>query len=127
MGLFDLFAGPDMNVGVQEWKASKGAVLLDVRSADEYGQGHIPGSVNVPVAALVDPAAMTFRGPEEVAARYAAVGADRSKRILLYCGGGIAATLDAFLLHQLGYRDRAVYDASMTEWANDEALPIERG
>lgn len=43
MGLFDLFAGPDMNVGVQEWKASKGAVLLDVRSADEYGQGHIPG------------------------------------------------------------------------------------
>lgn len=24
MGLFDLFAGPDMNVGVQEWKASKG-------------------------------------------------------------------------------------------------------
>ena len=49
MGLFDLFAGPDMNVGVQEWKASKGAVLLDVRSADEYGQGHIPGSVNVPL------------------------------------------------------------------------------
>ena len=36
MGLFDLFAGPDINVGVQEWKASKGAVLLDVRSADEH-------------------------------------------------------------------------------------------
>ena len=33
MGLFDLFAGPDINVGVQEWKASKGAVLLDVRRA----------------------------------------------------------------------------------------------
>ena len=49
MGLFDLFAGPDINVGVQEWKASKGAVLLDVRSADEHGQGHIPGSVNVPL------------------------------------------------------------------------------
>jgi thiosulfate/3-mercaptopyruvate sulfurtransferase len=47
--------------------------------------------------------------------------------MLLYCGGGIAATLDAFLLHQLGYRDVAVYDASMSEWAKDEALPIERG
>ncbi len=43
------------------------------------------------------------------------------------CGGGIAAALDAFLLHQLGYRDVAVYDASMSEWATDETLPIERG
>ena len=59
--------------------------------------------------------------------RAAAVGADPSKRVLLYCGGGIAATLDAFLLHQLGYEDIAVYDASMSEWAKDETLPIERG
>jgi thiosulfate/3-mercaptopyruvate sulfurtransferase len=70
---------------------------------------------------------MTFRAAPEVAATFAAVGADQSKRILLYCGGGIAATLDAFLLHQLGYSDLAVYDASMSEWAKDEALPIELG
>jgi thiosulfate/3-mercaptopyruvate sulfurtransferase len=70
---------------------------------------------------------MTFKAPEVVAASFAAVGADRSKRLLIYCGGGIAATLDAFLLHQLGYRDIAVYDASMSEWAKDETLPIERG
>jgi thiosulfate/3-mercaptopyruvate sulfurtransferase len=86
-----------------------------------------PGSVNVPAAALVDAASLTLKPPEAVAAAFEAVGADPSKRILLYCGGGIAATLDAFLLHQLGYRDVAVYDASMSEWAKDEALPIERG
>ena len=40
-------------------------------------------------------------------------------------GGGIAATMDAFILHQLGYRDIAVYDNSMSEWATDESLPIE--
>ena len=49
------------------------------------------------------------------------------KRILAYCGGGIAATLDAFLLHQLGFTDIAVYDNSMSEWATDESLPIETG
>ncbi len=93
-----------------------------------YGRpGRIPGSVNVPVASVVDPATLAFRPPDEVARIFAAVGADRDKRILLYCGGGIAATLDAFLLHQLGYGDLAVYDASLSEWAKDDSLPIERG
>lgn len=92
-----------------------------------YGRpGRVPGSVNVPVATLVDPATFAFRPPAEVAGAFAAVGADASKRIVLYCGGGIAATLDAFLLHQLGHSDLAVYDASMSEWAKDESLPIER-
>ena len=49
----------------------------------------------------------------------------RDNHVLNYCGGGIAATLDAFMQHQLGYNDIAVYDASMSEWAKDEALPIE--
>ena len=39
----------------------------------------------------------------------------------------IAATLDAFMMHRLGYGDIAVYDASMSEWAKDESLPIETG
>ena len=42
-------------------------------------------------------------------------------------GGGIAATADLFVLHLLGYDDLAVYDASMTEWANDSRLPMEGG
>ena len=93
-----------------------------------YGRpGRIPGSVNVPAAALLDPATLTLRPPAAVAASFAAVGADPGKRMLIYCGGGIAATLDAFLLHQLGYRDIAVYDASMSEWAKDPALPMEQG
>lgn len=95
---------------------------------DRYGRpGRIPGSVNVPALALQKPGTLTLKSPKEVADTFAAVGADASKRILIYCGGGIAATLDAFLLHQLGYRDIAVYDASMSEWAKDATLPIETG
>jgi thiosulfate/3-mercaptopyruvate sulfurtransferase len=32
-----------------------------------------------------------------------------------------------FLLHRLGQDHLALYDASMSEWARDESLPIERG
>jgi thiosulfate/3-mercaptopyruvate sulfurtransferase len=91
-----------------------------------YGRpGRIPGSVNVPAMSLQDPQTLALRPPPAVARQFADAGVDRSKRILLYCGGGIAATLDAFLLHQLGYTNLAVYDASMSEWAKDSSLPIE--
>jgi thiosulfate/3-mercaptopyruvate sulfurtransferase len=129
---------PGLFIGKEEVKAAigdAGACTINALAPDlhrgenpRYGRpGRIPGSVNVPAAALLDPQALTIRPPEAVAASFAAVGADPSKRILLYCGGGIAATLDAFLLHQLGYRDIAVYDASMSEWAKDESLPMEQG
>ena len=68
---------------------------------------------------------MEVLSPEAVAQSFEAAGADPDKRIIAYCGGGIAATLDAFLLHQLGYGDISVYDNSMSEWATDETLPIE--
>ena len=42
-----LFA--DINKGVDRAGRTKGAVLIDVREADEYAAGHIPGAVNVPV------------------------------------------------------------------------------
>ena len=45
--------------------------------------------------------------------------------VLNYCGGGIAASLDAFVLLQLGCDDIEIYDNSMSEWATDDSLPIE--
>jgi thiosulfate/3-mercaptopyruvate sulfurtransferase len=129
---------PGLFIGKEEVREAigdAGACTINALAPDlhrgenpRYGRpGRIPGSVNVPALALVDPASLTLKPPAEVADIFAAVGADPSRRILLYCGGGIAATLDAFLLHQLGYRDIAVYDASMSEWAKDETLPIEQG
>lgn len=123
-------------VGKEEMQAAigdSGACSINALAPDlhsganpRYGRpGRIPGSVNVPVVALQDPKTLTVLPPESVAATFAGVGADKSKRILIYCGGGIAATLDAFLLHQLGYENIAVYDASMSEWAKDPSLPIE--
>lgn len=91
-----------------------------------YGRrGRIPGSVNVPSSSLVDPETNTFLRPGQAAAKFKDAGVDPERRTVVYCGGGIAATLDAFVLHQLGFETLSVYDASMSEWARDNSLPIE--
>jgi thiosulfate/3-mercaptopyruvate sulfurtransferase len=91
-----------------------------------YGRpGRVPGSVNVPAATLVDPASKGFTTLADAAAKFAAQGVAKDKRTICYCGGGISATIDLFLLHQLGHDDITLYDASMGEWAKTESLPIE--
>jgi thiosulfate/3-mercaptopyruvate sulfurtransferase len=93
-----------------------------------YGRpGRVPRSVNVPAASLVDPQTKAFTSLADAAAKFAAAGVAKDKHVIAYCGGGISATVDLFLLHQLGFDDLALYDASMGEWAKDTALPIERG
>ena len=93
-----------------------------------YGRpGRVPGSVNVPAASLLDPQAKTLLPLADAAARFAAAGVTPDRQVIAYCGGGISATVDLFLLHQLGYDDLALYDGSMGEWAPDASLPIERG
>ena len=47
MGFFDLFRQKDINQGLLDFKAVEGAVLLDVRTAEEYRQGHTPDSINI--------------------------------------------------------------------------------
>lgn len=48
MGLFNFFRNTaDINNGVAEYETNDGAVLLDVRTAEEYRNGHIDGSVNI--------------------------------------------------------------------------------
>lgn len=90
-----------------------------------YGRpGRIPNSVNVPAASLLDDSGCLVSA-NNAQQTFNEIGADRSKNVIAYCGGGIAATLDLFLLHQLGYQQLSLYDASMGEWAQDAALPIE--
>jgi thiosulfate/3-mercaptopyruvate sulfurtransferase len=93
-----------------------------------YGRpGRIPGSVNVPAATLFDAKSKDFTSLGDAAARFAAQGVTKDRRVIAYCGGGISATIDLFLLHQLGYDNLTLYDGSMGEWAKDKSLPIETG
>ena len=91
-----------------------------------YGRpGRVPGSVNVPAANLVNAAQKDFTTLSDAEAKFAAAGVSKDKRVICYCGGGISATIDLFLLHQLGHDSLTLYDGSMGEWARDPSLPIE--
>ena len=48
MGFFDFFKQSNINQGIEEYKMTAGAVLLDVRTLQEYQEGHIPERKNVP-------------------------------------------------------------------------------
>jgi thiosulfate/3-mercaptopyruvate sulfurtransferase len=94
---------------------------------NSYGRlGRIPGSVNLPAAHLIDPATGAFLPADELRRRFDAVGA-LDKEVITYCGGGIAASADAFALVMLGHDRVKLYDASMSEWATDPGLPMETG
>jgi len=93
-----------------------------------YGRpGRIAGSGNVPARDLVDPATHAYLAPDVLRQRFAASGALDAGRVITYCGGGIAASSDAFVLTLLGHEHVAVYDASLSEWAADPSLPMQTG
>ncbi|WP_312957744.1 rhodanese-like domain-containing protein [Stutzerimonas nitrititolerans] len=65
-------------------------LLIDVRTAEEYAEGAIPGSVRI--------------GSEELRARIAAVAPDKDQPVVLYCRSGRRSSAAQDLLQQLGYR-----------------------
>ena len=134
-----LRARPGLFVGKDEVKLAIGAagtLTLNALSHDQhtgkggvtYGRaGRIAGSSCVPAASLFG-ADKTLKPIGELRSAFDSVGAAPDKRVLCYCGGGIAATLDAFVLTSLlGHKNVTVYDNSMQEWSNEPSLPMETG
>jgi len=126
-------------VGKNEVLASLGdtrAVVVNCLTEDQhrgtggahYGRpGHITGSVSLPAASLFE-ADGTFKDVTTLRAMFIDRGIEGTKRVIAYCGGGIAATGDAFALTALLNLDNvAVYDASLQEWATDPSLPMSTG
>lgn len=91
-----------------------------------YGprKGHITGAVNVPMTALVEPQTGVFKPAETIRAQFEAVGVKWNQPVIAYCGGAIAATVDAFALRLCGHDMVRVYDGSLTEWTLDPRLPM---
>ena len=63
---------------------------IDVRSAEEYGTGHLPGALNIPY--------------KDIAARIKSVEPDTTRPIHLYCGIGVRAQMAKLSLESQGYK-----------------------
>jgi thiosulfate/3-mercaptopyruvate sulfurtransferase len=84
--------------------------------------------VSAPAQALVDPGTWCFRPRDELASELGdLLDTDPGLTVIAYCGGGISATVDIFVLSMLGRDDVLLYDGSLTEWSADPHLPLEVG
>ena len=88
MSFFDLFKQPDVNRGVKEFQRTSGAVLLDVRTPEEYRSGHIPGSKNIPLQTID---------------RVGSVAENKDTALYVYCQSGARSRQAAGMLKQMGY------------------------
>lgn len=88
-----------------------------------YGRrGHIKGSVNLAAMATVDDNNV-YKSAEELRRMFAEPLSKPT--VITYCGGGVAASAVTLVLTMLGHDDVKLYDASLSEWARDPALPME--
>ena len=88
MGFFDFLKQPDINKGVVDFRNTKGAVLVDVRTPQEYREGHIPGSKNVPLQQLD---------------KISSVAENKDAPMFVYCYSGARSRQATAMLQRLGY------------------------
>jgi len=81
------------------------ALFLDVREADEYAQGALPGALHLPRGLL----------ELQVEGRVP----DKDRKIIVYCAGGTRSALAAQALGQLGYSDVASMAGGFNKWKDE--------
>ncbi len=86
MGLRDLFKNEiSLEEGLKKMESVPGAVLLDVRSEQEYKDGHIEGSINFPMNQLPT------------------ISMDKATPLFVYCFSGARAKRAVAFLQKAGY------------------------
>ena len=88
MGFFDFLKQANINQGIEEYKRTAGAVLLDVRTPQEYQEEHIPESKNVPLQQLNN---------------VVSVAKNTEIPLFVYCYSGTRSRQATGMLQHMGY------------------------
>ena len=83
--------------------------ILDVREAEEYAAGHIPGAIHVPL--------------HQVGRRVPALLPNRQQPLLVYCGSGARSLPAVQVLAVIGYQNLYNLQKGLEEWH----YPLQRG
>lgn len=125
----DFVAGRVLGIGDVKRALEKGdRLVLDARAAGRFKgtapeprpglpSGHMPGAANIPFNELFA-ADGTMLPKAELAARFAAAGADGARPLATSCGTGVTACILTLGAVRAGLPEPAVYDGSWTEWAS---------
>lgn len=90
-------------------QSDKSVVVLDVRTLDEYNEGHVPSAINIPYDDIED----------EIAAKIS----NKAQQIVVYCRSGYRASKAEATLEELGYRNILHLKGDMLGWkANKKPL-----
>jgi len=123
---FECQLRPEMFASKEEVQAALvngGICVVNTLTVESYEQGHITDSSLLPcdhlmqgMSAFVSNDVLVSNLQEEA----------QHERIITYCGGGIAATVNGMAHLMVGNKNVAVYDGSMDEWVG-EGLPTTSG
>ena len=80
----------NINRGLEEYRATSGAILVDVREADEFASGHIPGAVNAPLSTITS------------------TTLPKTAPLFLYCLRGSRSKRAAGILKKMGYTVKSI-------------------
>jgi rhodanese-related sulfurtransferase len=97
-----MFLFGNINRGLEEWRNTENAVLLDVRERDEFCSGHIPGAINQPLSVMEK------------------ITVPKDKALFVYCLRGTRSKRAAGILKKMGYRAKSIGGIA------DYAGPVEK-
>lgn len=121
-GHFDISVQPDYFVNAEQMQSAlQDDKVNAVHSLPQqvYDQAHIPSSVCQPFTDFVDNGTALL--PDDILRERLIPSEGKT---ITYCGGGVAATVNAIVCRLVGNPDVSVYDGSMSEWVG-EGLPVD--
>jgi thiosulfate/3-mercaptopyruvate sulfurtransferase len=121
---------------VRDALANSSAQVVDARSAERFrGEapeprpgvraGHMPGSINLPFATILENGKLKDKAGIEKALSEA--GIDAQRPVITSCGSGVSAAILSLAFEATGHPAKALYDGSWTDWGSREDLPIATG